>query len=88
MTAEPRGPFDSEQQARAAAHQIVAPEPGWSILRAAGNRELLRRAITDAGVATGAYDDRVIDWLSGYEDSICAVIAGLVARAAEGGDPS
>lgn len=76
------GPFSTEQQARAAAHEVVTPEPGWSVLRAAGNRELLTRALAGAGVETGAYDERILGWLAGWEDATCAVIAGWVTRAA------
>jgi hypothetical protein len=79
------GPYESEADARADAHLAVTPEPGWSILRAAGNLELLNQAIQDAGLAIGAYDERVLSWLSVYEDSICQVIAGWVARAHEAG---
>ena len=76
------GPFHTERQARAAAHQAVAPEPGLSILRVPGNRELLTGALTAAGVELGAYDERIVSWLAGWEDSICAVIAGWITRAA------
>ncbi len=76
------GPFGTEQEARQAAHEVVAPEPGWSILRSAGNRELLTRALAAAGVDLGAYDERILSWLAGWEDATCAVIAGWVTRAA------
>jgi hypothetical protein len=79
-------PFDTEREARAAAHSAVPPEAGWSILSAAGNRELLRRATEAAGVRTCPYDDQIIGWLAGFEDSICAVIAGWVRRARPSGD--
>jgi hypothetical protein len=75
------GPFDTEREARTAAHAVIAPEPGWSILDAAGNRELLRRALAGAGVTTGAYDDRIAEWLTRYEDAMVAVVAGWVTRA-------
>ena len=78
------GPYDTEQQARAAAHAVVTPEPGWSILRKSGNHEVLARALADAGVDLGAYDTRIAAWLSGWEDSVCAVVAGWVTRAAHG----
>ena len=80
------GPFDSEQDARAAA--ITAggpPRPGWSILSGEQNRAMLAAACEAAGVTTGAYDERILVWLAGYEDSICAVVAGLIARAREAG---
>ncbi len=34
----PGGPYDTERESRAAAHAVIAPEPGWSILRAGGFR--------------------------------------------------
>jgi hypothetical protein len=33
------------------------------------------------------YDRRIMDWLSGFEDSICGAIVGLVARAHAVGKP-
>lgn len=78
-------PFGTEQEAREAAHRAVAPEPGWSILRSGGNRELLARALAGAGVEMGAYDERILAWLAGWDDAICAVVAGWITRAAAGG---
>ena len=77
-------PFGTGREARAAAHQVVAPEPGWSILRSAGNRELLARALEGAGVELGAYDERIAAWLAGWEPHTVAVIASWVTRAADG----
>lgn len=79
------GPYDSERQARAAALAIVPPEPGWSILRHAQCRQLLDLACEAAGVETGEYDKRILEWVSGFEDSACAVFAGLITRAYEAG---
>jgi hypothetical protein len=79
------GPFNEEREARRAAHATVAPEAGWSILRGPQNRLLLERACKAAGVELGAYDRRILDWLAGYEDSICMVVAGLIGRAHEHG---
>lgn len=79
------GPYDSDRQAHAAAVAAIPPEGGWSILRRDQNRELLARALESAGVERGRYDDRVIEWLSGYGDAVCAVVAGLIARAHEAG---
>jgi hypothetical protein len=75
------GPFETEREARSAAHQVVRPERGWSILHKSQNRFVLEQACEAARVELGVYDKRILDWLSGFEDSICAVIAGLVARA-------
>jgi hypothetical protein len=75
------GPFETEREARAAAHQVVRPEQGWSILHKSQNRFVVEQACETAGVELGVYDRQIIDWLSGFEDSVCAVVAGLVARA-------
>lgn len=77
------GPYSTEEQARADAHALVAPEPGWSTLLGPGRREVLARALQGAGVELGDYDQRIMSWLSGWEDSVCAVIAGWITRAGE-----
>ena len=81
------GPFETEREARAAAHEVVQPEPGWPILRKPQNQLVLERACQLAEVELGMYDRRILTWLSGYEDSVCAVVAGLVARATAAGRP-
>ena len=83
----PNDPFETEREARAAAHEVVRPEYGWSILSKPQNLLLLERACEAAGVELGAYDRRILDWLSGFEDSMCAVVAGLVARAVAAARP-
>jgi hypothetical protein len=83
----PNGPFETEREARAAAHEVVRPEYGWSILHEPQNLLLLERACAAAGVELGAYDRRILDWLAGFEDSMCAVVAGLVARAVAAARP-
>ena len=77
----PIGPFETASQARTAAHFAVPPPEGSSILTAEGNRKLLGRALEAAGVEMGRYDDRIAEWLAGFEDAICAVVAGWVSRA-------
>lgn len=47
----------------------------------ARNRPLLERACKTANIQLGAYDRRILDWLAGYEDSVCAVAVGLISRA-------
>jgi hypothetical protein len=79
------GPYGTERAAHAAAVAAIPPKGGRVILSAAQNRQLLRFATEGAGVTTGAWDDRILDWISGYEDSTCAVLAGLIARAYEAG---
>jgi hypothetical protein len=46
---------------------------------------MLMDAVIAAGVPLGAYDRRIIEWLTNYEPAICAVIAGLITRAAARG---
>jgi hypothetical protein len=75
------GPFQSEHDARSAAHSLIPPSEGMTILTSAQNRQLIGRACETAGVGTSRYEDGVIEWLSGWEDSVCAVIAGWVTRA-------
>jgi hypothetical protein len=75
------GPYETERDARDAALAEVRPRPGWSILSAEQNRELLADTCDRAGVALGAYDRRILEWLAGFEDSACAVVAGLITRA-------
>jgi hypothetical protein len=38
-------------------------------------------ACTAAEVKLGAYDQRILLWLAGWEPSTCAVITGLISRA-------
>ena len=75
------GPFETYRDAARAARAAVPPEEGWTVLSAAQNRQLLGRALEAAGVEMGRYDDRIAEWLAGFEDSACAVIAGWVTRA-------
>jgi hypothetical protein len=81
------GPFETEREARAAAHEVVRPEYGWSILSKSQNRFVLEQVCERAGVELGAYDRQILDWLSGFEDPGCAVVAGLVARAVAAARP-
>jgi hypothetical protein len=81
------GPFGTEREARAASlwEQQGRPEvQGRPAIREA-NVAQLRDACADAGVQLGAYDSRILHWLAGWEPAICAVVAGLIARAHENG---
>lgn len=49
----------------------------------AANLDMLTDAVNAAGVQLGDYDRRILDWLANYEPATCAVIAGLITRAAE-----
>jgi hypothetical protein len=78
------GPYETERQAAAAARHIYDSPPGTGAW-AAGNHRLLLDACASAGVYLGAYDHRIIEWLTGWEPATCAVIAGLITRANESG---
>lgn len=78
------GPFGTEAEASAAAKALGGPpEEGWSILSEGQRRLMLTAACEAAGVELGDYDARILRWLSGWEDGICAVVAGLITRAAQ-----
>ena len=89
MTPDPPGPFATEAEARAAAKALGGPpEEGWSILSQEQRHRMMVRACETAGVRLGDYDDRILRWLAGSGDGPCAVICGLVLRAAAAGDGS
>jgi hypothetical protein len=43
---------------------------------------ILRDLLAAAGVELGAYDERIVAWLAGWEWSTVAVIASWIVRAA------
>lgn len=83
MTGKPLGPFETEAQAWAAA--VAAAEPGLQPVKPAENHRLLGRVCQAAGVAMGRYDDRIVEWLSIWEPSTVAVVAGWISRAYKAG---
>ena len=78
------GPFETERQAREAATVLAGGQYPHANITAA-NLAALTDAANVAGLHLGAYDRRILEWLSGYEPAMCAVIAGLITRAAERG---
>jgi hypothetical protein len=79
------GPFETEQEVRdhpvvRAIYEAARADLPRGLL-AKGNHEMLSHVLRTAGVELGAYDERIIGWLAGYEPGTCAVIAGLIARA-------
>jgi hypothetical protein len=78
--AAPCGPYQTERQAAGAARGIYAAAPGVPLT--AGNHQMLTRACAAAGVELGDWDRRILAWLAGWEPSTCAVIAGIIGRAA------
>jgi hypothetical protein len=86
MNIPPHGPFESEDQALAesavqAVYEAFRRSPGQGKMQA-GGAAMIEDACKRAGITLGAYDLKIIRWLAGFEPQACAVIAGLVARAA------
>jgi hypothetical protein len=74
-----RGPYQTERQAAGAAGATQAAA-GVSVT--AGNYQMLTQACAAARIQLGHWDRRVLAWLAGWEPATCAVIAGLICRAA------
>ena len=78
------GPYESEAQAREAVspiYEAAHDSPRRGVI-AERNHKFLEDACRAAGAELGAYDHRILTWLAGWEPQICAVIAGLITRAA------
>ncbi len=83
------GPFETERQARElpavqAVYDAFDRDPGVGKM-APHSHKMLIGACVAASVELGAYDRRIILWLSGWEPQTCAVIAGLITRAHKAG---
>jgi len=81
------GPFETEAEVRAlpavrAVYDAFRAGPGVRKM-APHNARMITDACDDAGVTLGAYDRRIVEWLAGFEPETCAVITGLISRAAE-----
>jgi hypothetical protein len=80
-------PVETEQQAR----ELPAVQAVYEALRAGQpgaardlKVRLLEEACRAAGVDLGPYDDRILSWLAEWGPETCAVVAGLITRAADG----
>jgi len=83
------GPFETEGQARElpavrAVYAAFDRDHGTGKM-APHSYLMLISACEAAGVGLGAYDQRILAWLAGWEPQTCAVICGLISRAAEAG---
>ena len=83
------GPFETEREARElpavqAVYEAFRADPGVGRM-APHNHRMLDEACAAARIGLGAFDRRVLAWLSGYEPETCAVVAGLITRAYEAG---
>jgi hypothetical protein len=71
-------PIETERQARDLVRHILDSPPGSF---RDGNHRHLEDACGAAGVTLGAYDQRILFWLAGWEPQVVAVMASLIARA-------
>ena len=83
------GPFETEREARElpavqAVYRAFDADPGAGKM-APHTRQMLEAACAAAGVDLGAFDRRILTWLSGWEPTTVAVVVGLIARAHESG---
>ena len=83
------GPYQTEAEARGnpavqEIHAAFRADPGVGKMAPLINAMLVD-ACTMAGVELGAFDRRVLSWLSGWEPETAAVIAGLITRAHDAG---
>jgi hypothetical protein len=86
LTVDTWGPFDHGRDAMThpavrAVYAAFDADPGAGKMTP-HNLAMLHAACDDAGVRLGDYDERILAWLSGWEPATCAVIAGLIRRAA------
>jgi hypothetical protein len=82
------GPYESRDGARrapevAAAYDRFAGDQSGGL--ATAGLAMLLGACEDAGVTLGAFDQRILTWLAGFDIEASAAVAGIIRRAAEGG---
>ncbi len=85
MSAPISGPYETEREVTQTP-QVQAVYAAFDAAPGAGrmrphNLAMLEDACAAADVAIGAYDSRILGWLSGWEPETCAVVVGLIARA-------
>ena len=88
VTAAPFAPLETERQAQElpavrAVYEAFRASPGVGRM-APHNHRMLDEACSAARVEPGVFDHRILLWLAGFEPTTCAVIAGLISRAAAG----
>lgn len=69
---DPNGPFAGHLDADAAAATAGTRY---------GDSTTLRAALDDAGVTLGAHDERIVEWLTGWERSTIQTVVGWINRA-------
>ena len=83
------GPFETEREARElpavqAVYAAFRADPGVGHM-APHSLRMLSEACAAAGTGPGAFDRRVLAWLSEWEPETAAVVAGLITRAHDAG---
>jgi hypothetical protein len=86
MATDPSPPvgYNTEEEAWVA-FDATSPATSPTTARHLGR---LRVAVARAGAELGAYDDRVLVWLAGWEPEVAAVVASLIERASARRQPS
>jgi hypothetical protein len=86
MTGGPLGPFGTEAEARGSlVHLLAGATLSEQVSIPDRNHRVLGQALAAAGVELGAYDERILGWLAGFEPATVAVVAGLIGRAYQAG---
>ena len=80
------GPFETRREASQtpevrAVYAAMHASTRRGVMAEMGQR-LLEDACAAAGVTLGNHDRRILGWLAGFEPETCAVVAGLITRAA------
>jgi hypothetical protein len=55
----------------------------WDHASSAEQEEILRAELAAAGVQLGAYDERIVRWLAGWDWPTVVVVTSLIRRAAQ-----
>jgi hypothetical protein len=76
--------YNTEEEARVA-YDATSPANSPTTARRLGR---LRAAVAMAGVELGAYDDRVLVSLAGWEPEVAEVVASLIERASARRQPT
>jgi hypothetical protein len=81
--APPHGPYEREADARrdAEAIYIAARRDHQRGAMTRANADVLRTALSRAGVEMGAYDNTIVFWVAGWEPSTVQVITSWIERA-------
>jgi hypothetical protein len=79
----PHGPYEREVDARRDAEDIyiAARRDHQRGAMTRANTDVLRTALSRAGVELGAYDETIIYWVAGWEPTTVHVIASWISRA-------